>query len=215
VEHERELREFLVTATNSFGFILTEIQIGHFLFLLEQLLKWNATINLTSITDPYEIISKHFVDSLLALNAVNFPPHATVIDIGSGAGFPGIPLKIVRTDLHLVLIEPSQKKSSFLRAVVGGLKLENASIFSGTVEDYAAKHSEVLADMLVLRALRFDQIAEPSLRVLKPTGKLVLYGTEKENYHLSGLKTECRHEVSLPLNHGSRVLTVLSKGDHA
>jgi 16S rRNA (guanine527-N7)-methyltransferase len=211
VEHEPELREFLVTATHSFGFTLTEIQIGQFLFLLEQLLKWNTAINLTSITDPYEIVSKHFLDSLLALNAVCFPLEASVIDVGSGAGFPGVPLKIVRTDLNVVLIEPSHKKSSFLRTVVGALKLENAAIFAGTVEDYAAKQSGAMADMLVLRALRFDQVAETSLCLLKPAGRLVLYGTEKKGHVVNGLSLECQHEVSLPMNHGRRVLTVFRK----
>ena len=72
MEHERALREFLVTSTKGLGISLTEQQTGQFLVYLSQLLAWNKTINLTSITDPFEIISKHFVDSLTALSAYKF-----------------------------------------------------------------------------------------------------------------------------------------------
>jgi 16S rRNA (guanine527-N7)-methyltransferase len=212
VEHERALREFLVTSTNGIGISLTGRQTGEFLVYLSQLLAWNKTINLTSITDPFEIISKHFVDSLTALKAYKFPPHSLVVDVGSGAGFPGIPVKIVQSDLRLLLIEPSQKKCSFLHSIVGALKLEQVSIYPGELRQYATQEPHVLADVIVLRALRFDEIAEPAAFILKPTGHLLLFRTERVDERPSqAFRVESNHDFVLPMNHGSRVVTVLAK----
>jgi 16S rRNA (guanine527-N7)-methyltransferase len=210
VEHERALREFLVTSTSGLSISLTEEQIRQFLVYLSQLLAWNQKINLTSITDPYEIISKHFVDSLTALSAFEFPSQGIVIDVGSGAGFPGIPLKLLRRDLRLTLIEPSQKKCSFLHSIVGALRLEQVSIYPGDVRQYAAQESRPLADVIVLRALRFDEVAEPAAIILRPSGHLLLYRTEKADERLSqAFKVESNHDFALPMNHGNRVVTVL------
>jgi 16S rRNA (guanine527-N7)-methyltransferase len=212
VEHERALREFLVTSTKGLGISLTEQQTGQFLIYLSQLLAWNKTINLTSITDPFEIISKHFVDSLTALSAYKFPSHSLVMDVGSGAGFPGIPVKIVQSDLRLLLIEPSQKKCSFLHSIVGALKLEQVSIYPGELRQYATQEPHVLADVIVLRALRFDEIAEPAAFILKPTGHLLLFRTERVDERPSlAFRVESNHDFILPMNHGSRVVTVLAK----
>ena len=212
MEHERALREFLVSSTNGLGISLTEQQTGEFLVYLSQLLAWNKTINLTSITDPFEIISKHFVDSLTALSAYKFPSYSLVVDVGSGGGFPGIPLKIVQSDLRLLLIEPSQKKCSFLHSIVGALKLEQVSIYPGKLKQYAAKKPHVLADVIVLRALRFDEIAEPAAIILKPTGHLLLFRTERVDERPSqAFRVESNHDFVLPMNHGSRVVTVLAK----
>ena len=212
MEQERALREFLVTSTSGLGFSLTEQQTRQFLLYLSQLLAWNRTINLTSITDPYEIISKHFVDSLTALSAFKFPLESTVVDVGSGAGFPGIPLKIVQGDLHLVLVEPSQKKCSFLHFIVGALKLERVSIYPGELKQYAAQEPCPCADVMLLRALRFDEIAGVAALIVKPTGHVLLYRTEGLDQRPSPeFRVESNHGFALPMNHGSRVVTVLAR----
>jgi len=212
VEHERALREFLITSAKGLGIRLTEHQTGQFFVYLSLLLAWNKTINLTSITDPFEIISKHFVDSLTALSAYKFPSQSLVLDVGSGAGFPGIPIKIVQSDLRLVLIEPSQKKCSFLHSIVGALKLEQVSIYPGDMKQYASREPHILADVIVLRALRFDEIAEPAAFILKPTGHLLLFRTESvEERPTQAFRVESNHDFVLPMNHGSRVVTVLAK----
>lgn len=216
MEQERELRQFLQAAAQSLGLSLTSTQIEQFWIHFAQLLRWNRTINLTSITDPYEIIGKHFVDSLAALVAVDFPIEGLVIDVGSGGGFPGIPLKIVRQDLRLVLIEPSQKKSSFLRAVVGTLQLKDVCIFSGTIGEYAAGEHQTLGDLMVVRALRFDEVAPFASCVLTRMGQVVLYGTERGDSEAvivrsNAFTVESKFKFSLPRNYGTRVLTILSK----
>lgn len=212
VEHERALGEFLVTSTKGLGISLTDQQTRQFLVYLSHLLTWNRTTNLTSITESHEIISKHFVDSLTALVAFNFPFQSMVVDVGSGAGFPGIPLKIVRSDLRLVLVEPSQKKSSFLHLIVGALKLEQVSIFSGGLQQYAAQEPRPFADVMVVRALRFDEIAKPAALILSSGGHLLLFRTKKGDERLSNaFRVESSRDFSLPLNHGNRVVTVLTK----
>ena len=212
MEHERDLRQFLVTSTNELGISLTDRQTQQFLVYLSQLLTWNRTTNLTSLTDPYEVISKHFVDSLTALIAFEFPFQSLVVDVGSGAGFPGIPLKIVQNDLRLVLVEPSQKKCSFLHCIVGALKLEHVSIYPGELKQYAVQEPHVLADVIVLRALRFDEIAEPAAFILKPTGHLLLFRTERVDERPSqAFRVKSHHDFVLPMNHGRRVVTVLAK----
>jgi len=213
VEHERQLHEFLVCATNELDLNLTEKQIGQFLIYLSQLLQWNRTTNLTSITDPYEIIAKHFADSLAALTAVDFPSKGMVIDVGTGAGFPGIPLKIVRDDLQLLLVEPVQKKCSFLHSIVGSLKLHDVSIFPGTLQQYVAEKQYRQGDLIVLRALRFDEIEDQVVAALKPKGKVVLYRTEKIGKHPPNghFMTESERSFSLPRSHGSRVITIMTR----
>jgi 16S rRNA (guanine527-N7)-methyltransferase len=214
VEHERDLREFLVTSTKALGISLTEQQSQQFLVYLSQLLTWNRTTNLTSITDPHEIIGKHFVDSLTALNAFMFPFQGVIVDVGSGAGFPGIPLKIVRNDIRVVLVEPSLKKCSFLHSIVGTLKLEQVSIFSGGLEEYAAQKPRPLVDAVLVRALRMDEIAESSALILNESGRLLLYRTGKRDERpLKAFRWESSHDFSLPRNYGHRVVTVLKKAD--
>jgi 16S rRNA (guanine527-N7)-methyltransferase len=212
VEHERELRKLLIRSTSELNLTLTEAQIEQFMFYLAQLLQWNRTTNLTSITEPSEVISKHFVDSLTAMAAVDFPLGAVVTDVGAGAGFPGLPLKLVRDDLQLVLIEPVQKKCSFLRSLVGSLRLQKVSIFSGTLQQYIDQE-HMLSDLMVTRALRFDDIEEQVCRLLRPTGKAILYRTEKMRIHSqdSRFKVQSEKTFSLPMNHGNRVIAVLDR----
>jgi 16S rRNA (guanine527-N7)-methyltransferase len=210
VEHQCELREFLARSAGELDINLTNEQIEQFMLYLDQLLQWNRTTNLTSITDPYEIIGKHFVDSLVALEVAQFLPHAILTDVGAGAGFPGVPLKIVRNDLHLILIEPVQKKCSFLLSIIGTLKLENVSVFTGAFRQYLDQE-HLLSDFLVVRALRFEEIEEQVLSGLKPGGKIILYRTEKlQTDSLDRrLYVETEKSFSLPMDYGSRVISVL------
>ena len=213
MEHKRQLRDFLVCSTSGLGLNLDVEKVGQFMLYLEQLVQWNEVTNLTSITDPKEIVSKHFVDSLTALATTDFPPNAVVIDVGAGAGFPGLPLKIARGDLQLVLVEPTKKKCSFLSSVVGLLKLKDASIFAGTLQQYVAQASYVFGDLIVIRALKFSDIGEHAILALKKTGKAVLYRAEEIRIGSvpSGFVLDSEKSFSLPMNQGSRVVSVLAK----
>ena len=211
MEHEPELREFTISSVRELGLTIGEIHAEQFMRYLAHLIEWNKAINLTSIIDPKEIIIKHFVDSLVALVATSFSQNGAVLDVGSGGGFPGIPLKIVRSDVRLVLVEPVQKKCSFLNSVIGLLKLHDVSTFDGTIEQYAKWPLRHTIDTVVVRALKFEEIRKHIPALLAPKGKVVLYRTETIKKQEIGEDFCLVNETALTLPQGSgkRVVTVI------
>jgi 16S rRNA (guanine527-N7)-methyltransferase len=213
VEHEPELREFTISSVSDLGLTIGNNQAEQLMRYLAHLIEWNKTINLTAIVDPKEIIIKHFVDSIAALVATGFPEQAVVLDVGSGGGFPGIPLKIMRSDLQLVLVEPVQKKCSFLNSVIGLLKLRGISTFDGTIEQYAKQPVHHVVDMIVVRALKFEEIRKHIPALLASKGKVVLYRTESMKNQEIGKEFHLVNETALilPQGSGKRVVAVIEK----
>ncbi len=122
------MREAIATAFEAAGLQLSDEQVGAFVEYAALLGKWNARMNLTSVRDPRETIHAHFVDSCLALHHVEIADGAHVADIGSGAGFPGAPLAIMRPDVRFTLIESVSRKASFLHALKSTLPLPGVSV---------------------------------------------------------------------------------------
>ena len=116
------------------GIRLTRLQLATLGQYEGLLLEWNSRYNLTAIRDPQEIRAKHFLDSLTCLIVLRGTPMERVIDVGSGAGFPGIPLKIACPDMQLTLLESIGKKADFCRHVVQSLNLKAVSVISGRAE---------------------------------------------------------------------------------
>src|SRR5438128_3931677 len=133
----RELERF-VFGVRQFGLELNEQELEQFLRYREELLEWNTRINLTAITDPAEVLLKHFLDSL-SLLLVYDRPAARLLDIGAGAGFPGLPLKIVRPQWHVVLLEATGKKIKFLQHIIEALQLKDVVVVHGRAEELAHK----------------------------------------------------------------------------
>jgi len=213
VEHKPELCEFTISSVRELGLTIGDSQAEQFMRYLAHLIEWNKTINLTAIIDPKEIIIKHFVDSLAAFVATSFPKNGVVLDVGAGGGFPGIPLKIVRSDIRLVLIEPVRKKCSFLNSVIGLLKLQDVSTFDGTIEQYAKRPIRHAIDMVVVRALKYEEIRKHIPALLTSRGRVVLYRTEPvkdleigEEFHLVS-----ETALILPQGSGNRVITVMER----
>jgi 16S rRNA (guanine527-N7)-methyltransferase len=213
VEHELDLREFTIRSVKDLGLIIGETHADQFMRYLTHLIAWNKSINLTTIIDPEKIIIKHFVDSLAGLVATDFPNNGMVLDVGSGGGFPGIPLKIVRSDMRLTLVEPTQKKCSFLNSVIGLLKLHDVSTFCGTIEQYAKQPLSDIFDVVVVRALKYEDIRKHLPALLNSRGKVVLYRTEiiknkdiGEEFHLVS-----ETDFMLPERSGKRVVTVIER----
>jgi len=213
VEHEQELYEFTINSIRELGLTIGADQAEQFMRYLAHLMEWNKTINLTAIIDPKEIIIKHFVDSLAALVATSFPKNGVVLDVGSGGGFPGLPLKIVRSDMRLVLIEPVRKKCSFLNSVIGLLKLQDLSTFDGTIEQYAKRPIRHAIDMVVVRALKYEEIRKHIPALLTSKGKVVLYRTEAIKKQEIGEEFHLVSETALilPQGSGNRVITVMER----
>ena len=213
MEHELELCEFTISSIKELGLTIRENHVEQFMRYLAHLIEWNKAINLTAIIDPKEIIIKHFVDSLVALVATSFPENGVVLDVGAGGGFPGIPLKIVRSDIRLVLIEPVRKKCSFLNSVIGLLKLQDVSTFDGTIEQYAKRPIRHAIDMVVVRALKYEEIRNHIPALLTSKGKIVLYRTEAIKKQEIGEEFHLVSETAfiLPQGSGNRVVTVMER----
>ena len=213
MEHKLELQKITIRSIRELGLAIEEVHTEQFLRYLDHLVEWNKIVNLTSITEPNEIIIKHFADSLSALVATSFSKNCVVLDVGSGGGFPGIPLKIMKPDMRLVLVEPVQKKCSFLNSVVGLLKLHDVSIFNGTIEQYSKWPLRHVIDMVVVRALKYEQIQEHIKILLSSKGRIILYRTEtiqkeeiRDDFHLVNEIT-----LMLPQGLGKRVVTVIER----
>lgn len=145
------------------------------------LLKWNQNINLTAIIEPNEVIIKHFIDSLTIEKEIK--EDACLIDIGTGAGFPGIPLKILKPDLSIVLLDSLQKRIRFLENVIETLQLKNITAIHGRAEDVGKdeKYREKF-DYVTSRAVaNLTTLAEYMLPLTKIGGKsIVMKGAEIE-----------------------------------
>ena len=157
--------------------ILSPLQLDHISTYIDLLIRWNSRINLTAIRDPEEIITRHFGESLFAARHL-FPATACVrttapgclADLGSGAGFPGIPIKLWAPDIALILIESNSKKATFLREVVRSLTLTNVDI-----QNTRAETITQTCDIVTLRAVEhFGDALRVAARLATPTGCLAL-----------------------------------------
>jgi 16S rRNA (guanine527-N7)-methyltransferase len=147
-------------------------QAEQFANYLELLIRWNAKMNLTAVREPSEIVRRHFLECIECAQAL--PVVDTLLDFGSGAGLPGVPIAIVRPDIGVVLGESQGKKAAFLREVVRTLGL-NAQVYDGRVEQMA---SERVFDVVTLRAVdRMQVAARTALGRVRQGGWLVLFGT--------------------------------------
>ncbi len=143
---------------------------------LEMLKKWSRAYSLTSIKNDREIVVKHFIDSLSYLKAI--PDSAvTMADIGTGAGFPGVPVKIVRPGLKVYLIEPSRKKTSFLRNLIKELALHDIFVLRCRVEEYPCDKGDVPErfDVVTTRALyKIDEFVVKASPLCASNGTMVI-----------------------------------------
>jgi 16S rRNA (guanine527-N7)-methyltransferase len=204
-------------------------QLQNISMYIDILLRWNARINLTSVRQPQEIVTRHLGESFFAARHL-FPRHdlklgtepgqserpVHVIDVGSGAGFPGLPIKIWVPHIHLTLIESNQKKATFLREVVRHLSLNNADVFAGRLQDFgkdnrgSVAHQEKKADIVTLRAVEhFDSILPAAANLVAPGGLLALLVGESQIEQVRRLTPGFLWSPSARLpGSASRVLTI-------
>ncbi|MBP3890560.1 MAG: 16S rRNA (guanine(527)-N(7))-methyltransferase RsmG [Solobacterium sp.] len=181
------------------------------------LIEWNAKMNLTSITNPSDINEKHYYDCLLPMTFC--PYEGSLLDVGSGAGFPGIVLAIARPDLQVTLLEPIQKRCRFLQEIIEKLTLKNVEIIHDRAEKDVEIHREIF-DIVTARAVaNLQELSELCIPFVKIGGKfLAMKGTngqeeaEKAQYAIQELggKLEEIKEYRLPTA-GNRTLIVINK----
>ena len=179
---------------------------GQFQQYLELLMRWNARLNLTAIRDREGILSRHFVESIACARAV---PEgvATLLDFGSGAGFPGIPIALCRPEIAVTLAESQAKKAAFLHYIIGLLGLSDAQVIMRKVEDWNDIKPEY--DLLTTRALKQEVIFEAAPRVLSPAGRILLYRAKPLELVPATCKIVKELSFTLPFDGSSRTLTLL------
>ncbi len=147
-------RDALVQAASEYSLLLTEEQIASFTQYFEMLVEWNEKMNLTAITDPTEVAVKHMIDSLSCYDEDIFKKGAKIIDVGTGAGFPGLPLKIFRSDLKLTLFDSLNKRILFLKEVAHELGITDIEFIHSRAEDGGRnKQHREQYDIVVSRAV--------------------------------------------------------------
>ena len=168
------LTEFRAAA-EAYGLALTEAQFAQFARYNELLLDWNTRMNLTALVEPKDVAVKHMIDSLSAYDAEFFSGSPAVIDVGTGAGFPGLPLKIFAPQINLTLMDSLAKRVTFLETVVQELGLENVRCIHARAEEAARdKKYREQYDLAVSRAVaRLPVLLEYTLPFVKTGGRLL------------------------------------------
>lgn len=212
-------REYLQETAKGYGFSLEENDLAKLDRYAEYLVEWNEKINLTAITEPKEICLKHFLDSFLLLDAVEVPESASLIDVGTGAGFPSVPCKILRQDLKLTLLDSLQKRIRFLTGLSETLGLETACVHGRAEEEGKKPAMREQFDFATARAVaHLRELSEYCLPFVKVGGYFVAlkgYDIEEEleeakkAIRLLGGKIEAVKKYELP--EGNRRAIVLIK----
>jgi 16S rRNA (guanine527-N7)-methyltransferase len=176
---------------------------------IDLLVKWNARINLTAVRAPEEMVQRHFGESFFAANHMLAERAVDkVIDLGSGAGFPGVPFAMLAPGTHVTLIESNQKKATFLRELIFQLDLKNAQVFA----DRGEKHTQT-ADVVTMRAVEsFGMVLQLAVKLVEPEGRIALMiGSAQVQEAISlGMQMKWNEPVPVPGGH-SRVLLVGTK----
>lgn len=213
--------ERLELAAAEIGLHLSEDQLAQMDRFRELLLLWNRRLNLTRITDSAEMAVKHFIDSLMPVKYDLVSTGCRVIDVGSGAGFPGVPLKLWDESLSATLLESTRKKADFLQEIVEELSID-LGVVNQRAEDTGvdARHRESY-DLAIARAVgSFDVLCEYCLPLVRPGGLFVaMKGPDvdaevsagQRAVRLLGGEVSARFEYDLPLDMGRRTLVVVAK----
>lgn len=174
--------EFLISVAKDMGIEISEPLAATFDRYATLLVDYNTRVNLTAIIEPKAVAVKHFIDSLLLFKALDIPQNANIIDVGAGAGFPGVPCKLYRSDLHVALLDSQNKRITFLKALAAELGVDFATIL-GRAEEMGQNQSfRERFDIATARAVaRLPELCEYCLPFVKTGGYFVaMKGSDAE-----------------------------------
>ena len=211
---------FFIQGLKEYGFDPTDEQIEKFIRYYDLIIEWNEKINLTAITEYKDVMIKHFLDSVSIIKAVDMSSVNSLIDIGTGAGFPGIPIKIMFPDIKITLLDSLKKRLNVLDLIIDELNLKDIYTIHGRAEDIARdpKYREKY-DLCVSRAVaNLSTLSELCIPFVKPNGKFVSYKSEKADEELEKAKNAIRllggkvtSAVSFKIEDNIRTLIVIDK----
>lgn len=211
--------EKFIEETSKLGIELTEEQLNQLEKFYDLLIAWNEKMNLTRIIEKEDVYLKHFYDSLTLVKVMNLNQNLTLCDVGSGAGFPGIVLKIVFPNLKIILIDSLQKRVNYLNQIIKELNLLGIKAIHTRAEDYAKNHREEY-DIVTARAVaNLKTLSELCIPMVKEQGNFIsMKGNCKEELTESramietlGSKIEQVEEFILPIENSSRTLIKIKK----
>ena len=214
--------EQFIEALREKGISLTEKQVEQFNLYFKLLVEWNEKMNLTAITDAPSVYLKHFYDSISAAFFTELTQELTLCDVGAGAGFPSIPLKICFPNLHVTIVDSLNKRINFLNELASELELKNVRFVHARAEDFGQNpvYREQF-DIVTARAVaRLSVLAELCVPALKVEGRFIaMKGAAaademtdaKKALETLGVVLEDKHTFSLPLEESERTVFVFSK----
>jgi len=181
-----------------FGLDLHSHQIGQVLAYLDLLLRWNQKINLTAIRDPEECLMRHFGESLFLAKHAEL--HGALLDIGSGAGFPGLALKIAFPALAVTLLESVAKKRAFLKEAARACGFDKVEVRGERLEEWVRTTRQVTFDSATSRAVgKLERLVPLAAQCLKPAGRIFLWLTREQAAGLRGIECGFTWAASLPI----------------
>jgi 16S rRNA (guanine527-N7)-methyltransferase len=204
---------------------LDENQLKHFAQFMDFMIEWNDRVRLTSITEETEVIDKHFIDSLTALKTKVIKDQDKVLDLGTGGGFPGIPLKIINPTIELVMLDSRLKKIEYLQEVVNAFNLENTIAIHGRAEDYGQlPEFRETFDIVVSRAVaNLTVLSEYCLPFVKKGGYFIAMKGTKSDEEINEAKKAIKVlggaieeviEFNLPETDYDRSIILIKKENH-
>lgn len=216
-----EITDYILQATENFKFKFNEIQITQLETYYNLLVEWNEKMNLTAITDAQGVVVKHFADSVSVLNYVDFPYNSSIIDVGTGAGFPGVVLKIARPDIKLTLLDSLNKRLVFLQNVLGEINLSADLIHSRAEDGGRDKNLRESFDYAVSRAVaNMNVLSEYCLPYVHVGGSFLAFKGRGAESEISAAKSAIKklggkiaetYNFALPFDGGERAIVQIQK----
>jgi len=214
--------KMFVTVLREKGIQLTDKQLKQFDLYYDLLIDWNKKVNLTAITEKKEVYLKHFFDSITPSFYIDFEQVKTVCDIGAGAGFPSIPLKICFPHLHITIVDSLNKRINFLEQLIDTLDLNHIQLVHGRAEDIGQqKEHRAYYDLVTARAVaRMSVLSEYCLPLCKIGGTFIaLKGASaseesadaKKAINVLGGEYKEEHQFTLPIEESERSIVVINK----